>query len=87
MKEIILHDDGIPSITKPVVTLGEEPKKPIIEMPSLTVEKETPVKIKPVDNKTRDLIILIVLIVLIVGAFMVLNFINNRKALNATPAV
>jgi hypothetical protein len=70
MKEIILHDDTIIP-TKP----------PVVKMPDPVEKTEEPkaVSIKPSDNKTRDIIILIVLIVLIVGAFMILNVINKKK--------
>jgi len=78
-REIILHDDSI----------IEEPKKPEVKIPSPveeeTVIEKTEVKVKPVDNKTRDIIILVILIVLIIGAFMILNYINKKK-LAAMPA-
>lgn len=69
MKEIILIDDSIP-VGKPEIIMPEvEEKQPV--KPEL--------KIVPKENKTQDIILLVVFIVLMVGIFIFINYMNKQK--------
>lgn len=98
MTEIILHDDSIKPIPSESLTGIPiiEPIKPIVNIPDptptpepeMTVSKGGGNKVLPIDNKTRDIIVLVILIVLVIGAFMILNYINKKKiAALTTPTI